>query len=174
MNLAFAGTPEVAATVLKSLAAEHEISLVLTRPDAPKGRSRENTPSAVAEMAQDLGLPVVKSTRVDAAVIDKLIAYEAELVVVVAYGALIPKEALASIRWLNLHFSMLPLWRGATPLQHSMIYGTGQGITLFQIDEGLDTGPVVAQLPLTLEKGKTAGELLDDLAKFGSELIIRS
>jgi methionyl-tRNA formyltransferase len=174
MKIAFAGTPEVAATVLKSLAAEHEISLVLTRPDAPKGRSRENTPSPVAEMAQDLGLPVIKSTRVDTAVIDKLKASNAELVVVVAYGALIAKEALSTMQWLNLHFSLLPLWRGATPLQHSMIYGTGQGITLFQIDEGLDTGPVVAQLPLTLEKGKTAGELLDDLAKIGSELIIRS
>jgi methionyl-tRNA formyltransferase len=128
----------------------------------------------VAETASSLGIPLLKSKRVDEEVVETLNRSGAELVIVVAFGALIPKTALVGKRWLNLHFSLLPLWRGATPLQHSMIHGTGQGITLFEIDEGLDTGKIVAQLPLALTKGKTAGELMQELADHGSDLIIRT
>ena len=174
MKIAFAGTPEVAASVLRSLATEFEVCLVITRPDAPKGRDKTLTPSAVAETASSLGIPLLKSKRVDDEVVETLNRSGAELVIVVAFGALIPKTALVGKRWLNLHFSLLPLWRGATPLQHSMIHGTGQGITVFEIDEGLDTGEIVAQFPLALTKGKTAGELMQELADHGSDLIIRT
>ncbi len=174
MKIAFAGTPDVAATVLKGLTAELEVSLVLTRPDAPKGREKRPSPSPVAELAQSLGLPLVKSKKVDSAVLQQLKTSGAEVVIVVAYGALVPKSALDQIKWWNLHFSLLPNWRGATPLQHSMIFGTGQGITLFELDEGLDTGQIVAALPLSLDRQMTAGEHLEQLAEIGTNLIIQN
>jgi methionyl-tRNA formyltransferase len=174
MKIAFAGTPDVAATVLNGLAAEFEVSLVLTRPDAPKGREQRPSPSPVAELAQSLGLPLVKSKKVDSTVLQQLKTSGAEMVIVVAYGALVPKSALDQIKWWNLHFSLLPNWRGATPLQHSMIFGTGQGITLFELDEGLDTGQIAAALPLSLDREMTAGEHLKQLAKIGTSLVIQN
>ena len=171
MKIAFAGTPEVSAAVLRNLAKRFDVVLVITRPDAPQGREKKLAASPVAEIASKFDLPLIKSKKIDDQVLLSLRESGAEIVIVVAFGSLISKRAIDQIRWWNLHFSLLPQWRGATPLQHSLIYGTGQGITLFEIDEGLDTGNVVSSVPLTLDRNRTAAELLLQLADIGSELV---
>jgi methionyl-tRNA formyltransferase len=174
MKIAFAGTPEVAAKVLDNLALRFEVAMVITRPDAQKGRDRAASPSAVATLAEKLGLQTTKTNHITEVTLRDLEAKGTEKVVVVAFGARIPKVALQRIKWWNLHFSLLPLWRGATPLQHSIIYGTGQGITVFEIDDGLDTGMIIDAMPMDLDPAKTAGELLEELADIGSELVAKN
>jgi methionyl-tRNA formyltransferase len=173
MKLIFAGTPANAATALRALAAEHEIVLVITRDDAPVGRKREMTPSPVASAANDLGLTVLKRNRISDADIELLQQAGAERAIVVAYGALIPQAVLDVLPWWNLHFSLLPAWRGATPLQHSMISGgLGAGVTLFELEAGLDTGPIVTSAPIEIDFTKTCGELLDEFTQVGSDLTL--
>ncbi len=174
MKIAFAGTPEVSASVLNKLADQFEVSLVITRPDAAKGRDRASSPSPVADLATTLGIPVVKSNKIDDGVLTRLKESGAEVVIVVAFGSLVPKAALDQIKWWNLHFSLLPKWRGATPLQHSMIYGIGQGVSLFEIDAGLDTGNLIDSLPIALPKDQTAGEILTQLALVGADVIAKN
>lgn len=175
MKLIFAGTPANAARSLRTLAAKHDVALVITREDAPIGRKREVTPSPVAQVAAELGLTTLKRNRLsaeDAGLISKL---EASVAVVVAYGALIPKSLLEILPWWNLHFSTLPNWRGATPLQHSMLWGgEGAGITLFELEAGLDTGPILALRPMKIDFDKTCGELLDEFTDLGSDMILKA
>ena len=174
MRLIFAGTPEVASRALELIADKHEVTLVLTRPDAPIGRKRITTPSPVASKAEQLGLNVHKTNKIDEEALNAIRQSNADKAVIVAYGAMIPQEALSALPWWNLHFSVLPEWRGATPLQHSMMHDTGIGISVFEIDSGLDTGPLISQLPLSFLENETAGEALIRFTEEGSNLLIRS
>jgi methionyl-tRNA formyltransferase len=174
MRLIFAGTPEVASRALELISEKHEVALVLTRPDAPIGRKRIITPSPVASMAEKLDLRVHKTNKIDDESLRFISESNADKAVVVAYGAMIPEAALSSLPWWNCHFSLLPKWRGATPLQHSMMHDTGIGITIFELDSGLDTGPLISQQPLAFLENETAGEALIRFTEEGSNLLMRA
>ncbi len=174
MNLIFAGTPAVAARILRELAKEHNVVLTITRPDALVGRRKELAPSEVAIAATELGIPLLKTDKIGPSELQAIESAQAKVAIVVAFGSLIPTSALKVLPWWNLHFSLLPLWRGASPLQMSLISQTGQGVTLFEIDEGLDTGPILASSAMDLPSDVPAGELLDELADVGINLIQQS
>lgn len=173
MRIAFAGTPEAAVPTLKSLIdSDHEIAFVITRPDAPKGRGRVLTPSPVAEVAEQAGIEVIKTSNLHD-VAERV--SDVEAVIVVAYGGLVPKELLDSPKfgWINVHFSLLPHWRGAAPVQHAIMSGDDViGVTTFRIDEALDTGPMFAYLTTSIGPTETAGQLLDRLSSEGGNLAI--
>lgn len=173
MNLIFAGSPQIAADALAELAKHHSIKLVLTMPDAPVGRNRVLTPTPVASVAQELGIKTLKLKKFNQETLEQISSSGAELAVVLAFGALVPKDALGLLPWLNLHYSLLPKWRGASPLQHSILTAQGQGITIFQLDEGMDTGPVLRQVALELDPNKTTGELLGELTQLGIENLLQ-
>lgn len=172
MRIIFAGTPEVAVPTLRSLvAAGEDVCAVLTRPDAPLGRKRILTPSPVASAALELGIPVVRAARIDAAVSAELASYRADLGVVVAYGGLLPDSALSATSqgWINLHFSDLPAWRGAAPVQWSIISGdTKIGTTVFSLVAELDAGDVYSAALSPIGVDETAGELLSRLSISGA------
>jgi methionyl-tRNA formyltransferase len=174
MRILFAGTPRVAATILKELAQVHEIALVLTRPDAQVGRKKIVTPSDVAVAATALGIPVLKSNRIGQDELREISEANVDKAVVVAFGSIIPKFALDLFPWWNLHFSVLPAWRGATPLQHSLIHKTGQGLSLFQIEAALDTGPLLETVQLSHPTDQSSNQIMEDLARMGSQVILRN
>ena len=174
MRILFAGTPDVAAIVLKELAQQHEVAMVITREDSAVGRKRIMTPSDVAIAAKDLAIPILKANKIGSDELQSIQSAYVDLAVVVAYGFLIPNSALALLPWWNLHFSVLPTWRGATPLQHSLIHKIGQGISLFQLETTLDAGPIIEDLEVDLPEDKPAGEIMLDLALTGSKMILRN
>jgi methionyl-tRNA formyltransferase len=171
LKIVFAGTPANAAQTLRALAnSAFEVVAVLTRTDAPVGRKRVLTPSAVAEAAVELGLPIIKANRVDDEVRGQILATGAELGVIVAYGALLDQTALDALPkgWINLHYSLLPKWRGAAPVQRAIMAGDREtGVTLFQLDKGMDTGPIHLQIPTVIEPGETTADLLPRLTELG-------
>ena len=176
MRLVFAGTPDVALPSLETLlASRHEVAAVLTRPPAPAGRGRESRPSPVQVRADQLGIPVLTPTGLrDADVLAAIADLAPECCPVVAYGALLPPDALAipTHGWINLHFSLLPRWRGAAPVQHAIRAGDSvTGTTTFRIDEGLDTGPILLQESTRIGEHETSGELLARLAVSGAALL---
>lgn len=175
MRILFAGTPSTAATVLEGLISSgHEIVAVLTREDAPVGRKKTLTPSPVADVAASHGLRTIKASKLTPDVLDEIKASKVELAVVVAYGVILRQDALDAIPngWFNLHFSVLPRWRGAAPVQHAISAGDTQtGVTLFKIDSGLDTGEVVGLTETVIEPEETAGELLQRLSSIGLTLL---
>ncbi|MCX5379454.1 methionyl-tRNA formyltransferase [Streptomyces sp. NBC_00091] len=177
MKLVFAGTPEVAVPALDALIASgrHEVAAVITRPDAPAGRGRRLVASPVAERAEEAGIEVLKPARPrDEEFQARLREIGPDCCPVVAYGALIPKSALDIPRhgWINLHFSLLPAWRGAAPVQHSIMAGDQvTGASTFRIEEGLDTGPVFGVLTEEIRPTDTSGDLLTRLAFAGSGLL---
>ena len=175
MRIVFAGTPAPAVPSLQALAASaHEIVGVVTRTDAPLGRKRVLTPSAVAQAADDLGLPVIKTDRLDAEATAAITALDPDLGVIVAYGGLVREPLLSAPPhgWINLHFSLLPRWRGAAPVQHALIAGDRTtGAAVFQLVPALDAGDVYAQLRYDVPRGQTAGEVLDVLASLGAGLV---
>jgi methionyl-tRNA formyltransferase len=175
MRVVFAGTPEPAVPSLRLLAAsDHEIVGVVTRRDAPLGRKRVLTPSAIASAAQELGLPLIKTDRLDAEATDRIAALEPDLGVIVAYGGLVREPLLSTPRlgWINLHFSLLPRWRGAAPVQHALIAGDEVvGAAVFQLVPELDAGDVFGVLEHRPAAGETAGDVLDDLAHRGAYLL---
>ena len=173
MRLIFAGTPAIAAQALKHLHRFHEVTLVITREDAPIGRKKVLTPSPVAQVAEELGISVLKTSKVSES-LDEISGADAELAIVVAYGALIPKAALDLLPWWNIHYSLLPAWRGATPLQHSMIHDKGAGISIFQLEQGLDTGPVLAAKPMEFLPQETSYEALSRFTAEACELLIQT
>ena len=147
-----------------------EVVAVLTRSDAPVGRKKILTPSAVAEVAAELGIQVIKANRVDASVRAEIAASGAELGVIVAYGALLDQATLDLLPkgWINLHYSLLPKWRGAAPVQRSLMAGDREtGVTLFQLDKGMDTGPIHLQIPTVIEPGDSTADLLPRLTELG-------
>lgn len=173
MRIAFAGTPDAAVPTLQALIdSPHEIAFVITRPDAPKGRGQELTPSPVAQLASESGLPIVKTSDLSQ-VANKVENLDA--VVVVAFGGLVPKSLLDIPKhgWINVHFSLLPHWRGAAPVQHSIMAGDDvTGITTFRIEEALDSGPVLAYITTSIDEHETAGQLLDRLSAEGAQLAL--
>ncbi|WP_314502396.1 methionyl-tRNA formyltransferase [uncultured Microbacterium sp.] len=175
MRLVFAGTPDAAVPSLRALAqSDHEVAAVVTRRDAPLGRRRVLTPSPVALAAEALGIPTIKTDRLDAAATEQITALEPELGVIVAYGGLVREPLLSApvLGWINLHFSLLPRWRGAAPVQRALIAGDEvTGAAVFQLVPALDAGDVFAQRPHAVPAGATAGSVLDALAGEGADLL---
>ncbi|MGN6243648.1 MAG: methionyl-tRNA formyltransferase [Motilibacteraceae bacterium] len=177
MRVVFAGTPEVAVPSLEAvLASRHEVVAVVTRPDAPAGRGRRLTPSPVGARAEEAGVEVLKPARPrEPEFLDRLRELAPECAPVVAYGALVPPAALEipTHGWVNLHFSLLPAWRGAAPVQHAVIAGDDvTGACTFALEEGLDTGPVYGVLTEQVQPTDTSGDLLGRLAVSGARLLV--
>ena len=173
MRLVFAGTPSAAVPTLLRLAAEHDIAAVVTRPDAPLGRKKVLTPSPVAQAAMDLGLPIIKAARLDDEATEAIAALEVELGVIVAYGGLVREPLLSTPTrgWINLHFSLLPQWRGAAPVQRALIAGDAElGASVFQLVPALDAGDVFATRVVDVAAGATADAALETLAIDGAQL----
>lgn len=177
MKLVFAGTPEVALPALDALIASgrHEVAAVVTRPDAPAGRGRRLVASPVAERAEEAGIEVLKPVKPrDPEFLERLREIAPDCCPVVAYGALLPRVALdiPAHGWVNLHFSLLPAWRGAAPVQHSIMAGDAiTGASTFLIEEGLDSGPVYGTVTEEIRQTDTSGDLLTRLAFAGSGLL---
>lgn len=177
MRLVFAGTPEPALSALRRLIASprHDVIAVLTRPDAISGRRGRPTPSPVARLAADEGIPVLTPHRPNSEeFVEQLTALAPECCAVVAYGALL-RDALLAVPthgWVNLHFSLLPAWRGAAPVQASVAAGdTVTGATTFRIERDLDSGPIYGVVTETIRPDDTAGELLQRLSLSGAALL---
>ncbi|RFU84226.1 methionyl-tRNA formyltransferase [Streptomyces triticagri] len=177
MKLVFAGTPEVAVPALDALidSDRHQVAAVVTRPDAPAGRGRRLVASPVAERAQDAGIEVLKPARPrDEDFLARLREIGPDCCPVVAYGALLPRVALdvPARGWVNLHFSLLPAWRGAAPVQHAVMAGDEiTGASTFLIEEGLDSGPVYGTVTEQVRATDTSGDLLTRLAFAGAGLL---
>jgi methionyl-tRNA formyltransferase len=179
VRLVFAGTPAAALPTLRALAASrHEVAAVVTRPDAPVGRGKKMHRSPVAEAAGELGFETLKPARPNETwFLDRLRAIAPDCCPVTAYGALLPQRALdiPPHGWVNLHFSVLPAWRGAAPVQHAILRGDDiTGATTFRIVKELDAGPVFGTLTEPIRPTDTSGDLLGRLALAGAELLVRT
>jgi methionyl-tRNA formyltransferase len=177
VRLVFAGTPEVALPALDAIAAStHEVVAVVTRPDAPAGRGRQTVRSPVGAWADARGIEVLTPARPrEQSFVDRLTELAPDCVPVVAYGALVPQTALDIPRlgWINLHFSLLPAWRGAAPVQHAVLHGDEvTGASVFQLEAGMDTGPVFGTLVEKIGPRDTSGDLLGRLATAGAGLLV--
>lgn len=176
LRIVFAGSPAAAVPSLRTLVdGVHDIVTVVTREDSPQGRKGVLTPTPVAEVAQAAGIPVVRANRL-APVADDLIALAPDLGVIVAYGGLIREPLLSAPRlgWINLHFSLLPRWRGAAPVQRAVMAGdTETGAAVFQLVADLDAGPVFAVERQAIGRNQTAGHLLDTLSHSGAAVLAR-
>ena len=178
MRIVFAGTPEVAVPSLQRLleSPDHEVVGVISRPDAVAGRGRKVSRSPIAELADANGIEVITPRRMsDADVAEALARWQPAVGAVVAYGGLIPPDVLEipPHGWINLHFSVLPAWRGAAPVQAAIAAGDETtGASTFLLEKGLDTGPVYGVLTETIRPTDTSGELLDRLAVAGSTLLL--
>jgi methionyl-tRNA formyltransferase len=167
-RLVFFGTPSAAVPALDALgAAGFDVALVVTRADKRRGRGAAVAPSPVKAAAQRLGVPVAHR-------VDEALAVGADLGVVVAFGQIIKRPVLEALPMVNLHFSLLPRWRGAAPVERALLAGDDvTGVCLMQLEEGLDTGPVFACRPVPIGARATAGELRDELAAVGADLLVR-
>jgi methionyl-tRNA formyltransferase len=177
MRLVFAGTPVAALPTLDALLkSRHEVAAVITRPDAKAGRGQRLAPSPVADRAAEAGIEVLRPERpADPGFLARLRLIAPECCPVTAYGALIPQAALdVPVRgWVNLHFSVLPAWRGAAPVQHAILHGDDvTGATTFRLVRELDAGPVFGVLTQAIRPSDTAGDLLDRLSVAGAELMV--
>jgi len=178
VRLVFAGTPEPAVPSLRALldSPRHEVTAVVTRPDAPAGRGRKLVRSPVGRLADEAGVPVLTPSRPsDPDFLTRLRELAPDCCPVVAYGALVPRAALdvPAHGWVNLHFSLLPAWRGAAPVQAALRHGDEiTGASTFRLEEGLDTGPVFGVVTEQVRPADTAGELLDRLASSGAGLLL--
>src|SRR4051812_26427575 len=178
MRLVFAGTPAPAVPSLRALLASdrHDVLAVLTRPDAPSGRGRRIAESPVKQVAVEAGVEVLQPTKPsEPEFLHRLRELAPDCCPVVAYGALIPGVALDIPRhgWVNLHFSLLPAWRGAAPVQRAILHGDDiTGAATFQIEEDLDTGPVYGVVTEPILPTDTSGDLLGRLAETGAQLLV--
>lgn len=173
MRIAFAGTPEAALPTLRALfESSHDVAFVVTRPDAPVGRGQVMTASPVSVLAHEFGCRTLKPRKL----LDIAEEFEGiDCVVVVAYGNLVPRALLTTPQygWINVHFSLLPHWRGAAPVQHALMAGDDiTGVSTFRLDEGLDTGPLLAYLTTSIGQRETSSELLARLANEGGALAL--
>lgn len=178
MRIFFAGTPKNAADSLFSL---HQAGLdivgVLTRKDAPVGRKQIMTASPVAIQATELGIQVIKSNHFDESTITKISEFKADLGVVIAYGAFVNDSGLRLFPkgWINVHYSLLPKYRGAAPVQHAILNGEEfTGVSIFKLDEGMDTGPLVSSVPTRIEPGENSARLLDRLTDLGISALLET
>lgn len=179
MDIVFAGTPRFAEVALRALLdAGHRVPLVLTQPDRGAGRGRRVRPSPVKALAEQRSLPVLQPVSLrDQAVVDTIAQESPDVMVVAAYGLLIPKTILTLPRMgcLNIHASLLPRWRGAAPIQRALIAGDATtGISIMQMEEGLDTGPILLQEAVPIAPDDTAGTLHERLAALGARLIVEA
>ncbi|MFT3798979.1 methionyl-tRNA formyltransferase [Microbacterium sp.] len=176
MRIVFAGTPDPAVASLRAVAASgHDLVGVVTRTDAPLGRKRVLTPSPVAAVAATLGAPVIKADRLDDAATTEIAALAPDLGVIVAYGGLVREPLLSTPRlgWINLHFSLLPRWRGAAPVQHALIAGDrASGASVFQLVPALDAGDVYGEVRYDVPRGATSGDVLTALSSLGAGLLL--
>ncbi len=177
MRVVFAGTPRTAVPALEAvLASRHDVVAVLTRPDAPAGRGRHVEASPIARQAAEAGIEVLTPARPrDPEFLDRLREIAPDCVPMVAYGALIPQSALdvPAHGWVNLHFSVLPAWRGAAPVQHAILHGDDvTGATTFSVVAALDAGAVYGVLTEPVRPDDTSGDLLDRLAHSGAQLLV--
>ena len=176
LRVVFAGTPEFAVPCLTAcLASGAEVVAVYTQPDRPAGRGRRLSPGPVKQAALDAGLPVEQPESLKSAEVQRTLAgYAADLLVVVAYGLILPRRVLASPRlggW-NVHASVLPRWRGAAPIQRAILAGDSEsGVALMQMEAGLDTGPVLLERRTPIHREDTGGSLHDRLAVLGAEVL---
>ncbi len=178
MRVVFMGSPEFAVPCLRALASAHDVALVVSQPDKPAGRGSQITAPAVKLAALELGLPVIqpKSARTGE-LRDALIASSAELAVVVAYGKILPLPVLEALPrgCINVHASILPRYRGAAPVQWAVIHGEPEtGVAIMQLDEGMDTGPVLHEHKITIDPHETSGELLARLAPIGAAALLEA
>lgn len=179
MNIVFAGTPEFAAVALDALVhGGHAVTLVLTRPDQRAGRGLKLQQSAVKRLAVELGLSLLQPASMkDSRVAAAIAARAPEAIVVAAYGLILPRTILQIPRLgcINIHASLLPRWRGAAPIQRALLAGDpGTGVTIMQMDEGLDTGAILLQESVAISPLDTAQTLRDRLAALGGKLIVRA
>lgn len=176
LRIVFAGSPAAAVPTLRSLAASrHEIAAVVTREDSAQGRKRLMTPTPVAVAAEELGLPIIRANRLDDAATAAVAEHEPDLGVIVAYGGLVREPLLSTPQygWINLHFSLLPRWRGAAPVQHAIIAGDEvTGAAVFQLVSELDAGHVFGSFTRRVGAHETAGRVLTDLSLRGAELLL--
>ena len=178
MKIIFAGTPHFAASALTALLGKHQIVAVLTQPDRAAGRGMHLTASPVKQLALQQGLPLLQPVTLKGEQMQRrLAALDADVMVVAAYGLILPKAVLQLPRHgcLNIHASLLPRWRGAAPIQRAILAGdTETGITIMQMDEGLDTGDMLLRKPCTIEANDTAQTLHDKLAELGAICILEA
>lgn len=178
MRLVFAGTPAPAVPALRALlgSGRHEVLAVVTRPDAPAGRGRATRTSPIKDLAVETGIEVLQPQRPrEEPFLDRLRALAPDCCPVVAYGALLPRAALdvPPHGWVNLHFSLLPAWRGAAPVQRALLGGDEvTGATTFRLEEGMDTGPVFGVITEAVRTTDTSGDLLARLAQGGADLLL--
>jgi methionyl-tRNA formyltransferase len=181
LRVVFAGTPEFAVPPLRALHSEHEVVGVLTQPDRPAGRGRAVTASAVKQAALELQLPVSQPSKLAgdppalAAVLAQLSAWRPDVMVVVAYGLILPRDVLVLPRFgcLNIHASLLPRWRGAAPIQRAILAGDAEtGVCIMQMDEGLDTGAVLTRACIPIGAEATSASLHDELADLGARQLL--
>jgi len=166
-RLAYLGSPSAAVAPLQALVgAGHEIALVVSRPDTRRGRGKDFSPSAVKQAALDLGLPVSDT-------LDDLLGVGAELAVVAAYGRIVPQRVLDVVPMINVHFSLLPRWRGAAPVERAILAGDSDtGVCIMRLEAGLDTGPVLARTSLAIEDGEHSSALVGRLSQAGAALLV--
>ena len=178
MRLVFAGTPDAALPSLRALidSPRHEVVAVLTRPDAPAGRGRKLQASPIKQLALEAEIDVLTPKRPrEPEFLEQLAELAPDCCPVVAYGSLLPRPALDIPRhgWVNLHFSLLPAWRGAAPVQHAIMAGDDMtGATTFQLEEGMDTGPYYGMVTEPISAGDTSGDLLLRLSESGARLLV--
>ena len=177
MRLLFAGTPDAAVPSLQALLdSAHDVVAVLTRPDAPVGRGRRLVASPVASLAREAGIQTLTPVRPsDPSFLARLGELQVDCAPVVAYGGLVPRQALdvPTHGWVNLHFSLLPAWRGAAPVQHALLAGDDiTGASTFRLEEGLDTGPVYGTVTEVVRPDDTSGDLLVRLSRSGAALLL--
>jgi len=174
MRAVFLGSPAAAVPPLAALAEIADIALVVTNPDRPRGRSKRAVPTTVKSAAEQWGFPLAQPTE-SAKLTTAIAQAEADVAVVVAYGRILSAATLATTRvgFVNLHFSVLPRWRGAAPVEHAILAGDDDtGVSLMQLDEGLDTGPVVAIRKTDIEPTDTGGSLTARLSSLGADLLL--
>ncbi|MBK8482585.1 MAG: methionyl-tRNA formyltransferase [Proteobacteria bacterium] len=178
MRVVFMGSPDFAVPSLRALAAPHEVAAVVTQPDRPRGRGRALAAPAVKQAAGQLGLPLLQPRRVRSAeALAALAALEADVFVVAAFGQILSPELLALPRvgCINVHASLLPAYRGAAPINRAVLNGEPRsGVTIMLMDEGIDTGAVLAREAIDLRPDETAGSLHDRLAPLGADLLLRT
>jgi len=177
MRVVFMGTPEVSVPALRALLdSSHDVAAVVTQPDKPRGRGRGVSASPVKLLAEEHGLPVLQPVSPkDEAFADALSVFEPQALAVVAYGHILPRAILAIAPAMNAHFSLLPRYRGAAPVQRALMDGvTETGVSVFMLEPTVDTGPVVAVERIDVARDQTAGELLEQLAPIGARLLVRA
>ena len=177
LKIVFAGTPEISSVVLKKLLEHFQINLVLTQPDRPRGRGKKVQVSPVKELVLQHSIEILQpqSLRHNNEILDKIKALMPDFIIVVAYGLIIPKQLLEIPKYgcVNIHVSLLPKLRGAAPIQRAIINGESiTGVTIMQMDEGLDTGDILLTQEIVIDNCDTSASLHDKLAQLGSKLIV--